>query len=60
MENWVQYIGSLGFPIVACIGLFWYMTKEAENHKQETNSLKDAINKLELAITSLINKIGEK
>ena len=59
MENWVQYIGSLGFPIVACIALFTFMMKESENHKAETNALKEAINKLEIAITTLINKIGE-
>lgn len=60
MDNsWVQYIGSLGFPIVACIGLFWYMTKESENHKSEANALKEAIQKLEIAITTLVQKIGD-
>lgn len=42
-----------------CLLLFWYMKTQLESHKEETNSLKDAINKLELAITTLINKLGE-
>jgi len=59
MENIVSIISSVGFPIAMCLLLFWYMQKESENHKAETQSLKDAINKLELAITTLVNKIGE-
>ncbi len=59
MENIMSIISSVGFPIAMCLILFWYMQKESENHKTETNSLKEAINKLELAITTLINKLGE-
>ena len=59
MENIVSIISSVGFPIAMCLLLFWYMQKESENHKTETQSLKDAINKLELAITTLVNKIGD-
>ena len=47
--------------------LFWYMTKQEEKmvelqkeHKEETASLKDAIGKLEVAITALITKIGKE
>lgn len=40
--------------------LFWYMTKQDENHKQETASLRDAIGKLEVAITALVTKIGKE
>ena len=50
-------ISMVGFPIVMCIALFWYMIQESANHKQETNALKEAISKLELAITTLINKL---
>ena len=60
MENITSIISSVGFPIAMCLLLFWYMEKESENHKTETQSLKDAINKLELAITTLVNKISEK
>ncbi len=66
MDNIVNIISSVGFPIAMTLLLFWYMTKQLDkmteiqkDHKEETNGLKDAITKLEIAITSLINKIGE-
>ncbi len=59
MENVVSIISSVGFPIAMCLILFWYMQKESENHKNETNSLKDAIQELKLAITTLVNKLEE-
>ena len=57
MENIVSIISSVGFPIAMCLLMFWYMQKETENHREETNGLKDAINELKLAITTFIDKI---
>lgn len=34
-----QLISSLGFPIVVCGVLFWYLTKEKEAHKEEITAL---------------------
>lgn len=48
-----QFIGTLGFPIAACCVLFWYLQKESENHKQEMNNMRDAIN----ANTSIIAEL---
>lgn len=53
MSEIVQLIGSLGFPIVACIALFWQLNKQNEYHKQETDSLKEAIDELKVAIMQL-------
>ncbi len=55
----IQAVSSLGFPIVMCGVLFWYMMQESKNHKEETAALKDAIVELKIAITSLVTKIGE-
>ena len=60
MENVVSIISSVGFPIAMCLIIFWYMQKESENHKTETNSLKDAITELKVAITTLISKMEDK
>ena len=30
----LQAVGSLGFPIVACGALFYYLQKEQESHRQ--------------------------
>lgn len=59
MEDITTIVSTVGFPIAMCILLFWYMQKESENHKTETNSLKDAINELRIAITTLVNKLDE-
>lgn len=39
----VNLIGSVGFPIVMCIVLFKYITTLTENHKNEVNLLKNAL-----------------
>lgn len=57
MENITTIISTVGFPIAMTLLLFWYMREELASHKEETNGLKDAITKLELAITTLINKL---
>lgn len=57
MDELVNVISTVGFPIAMSILLFWYLQKESENHKQETAGLKDAITKLEIAITTLVNKL---
>lgn len=59
-----QLIGTLGFPIVACCAVFWYLQKESENHKQEMNSMRDAVNantsviaELKMIMQQLIDKL---
>lgn len=39
----IQIISSLGFPIVMCGALFWYMVKQRQVHQEETEHLKDTI-----------------
>lgn len=58
----VQVIGSLGFPIAACIAVFWYLMKESENHKAEVNKLSEALHNNTLALTKLCDELekGEK
>lgn len=58
-----QFIGTLGFPIAACCVLFWYLQKESENHKQEMNTMRDAINantSIIAELKSLIQQIAGK
>lgn len=39
----IQIISSLGFPIVMCGALFWYMVKQRQAHQEEMEHLKDTI-----------------
>lgn len=41
----MQAIGSLGFPIVACCALFYYLNKEQESHKEEMGAVTEALNR---------------
>lgn len=54
-----QLIGSMGFPIVACGAMFWYMTKLEKAHKEETDALRTALEQNTLAITKLADKLEE-
>ena len=53
----VQIVGSLGFPIAACIAVFWYLMKESENHKAEVNKLSEALQNNTLALTKLCDEL---
>ncbi len=41
----MQAIGTLGFPIVACCALFYYLNKEQESHKEEMGAVTEALNR---------------
>lgn len=50
----IQVVSSLGFPIVMCGALFWYMVKQREAHQEETDHLKDMINENTKVLTELV------
>lgn len=49
----MQAIGSLGFPIVACCALFYYLNKEQESHKEEMQLMTEALNRNTDVLTEL-------
>ena len=53
MQEILTAITTVGFPIVCCIGLFWKINKQDEEHKEEVEKLVDAVNNNTLAITEL-------
>ena len=55
----MQLIGTLGFPIVACVMLYVRMEKQDENHKQEVSELTKAIQNNTLVMQQLLDKLGE-
>lgn len=56
----IQIVGSLGFPIAACIAVFWYLMKESENHKEEVNKLSEALQNNTIALTKLCDELGKE
>lgn len=52
-----QIIGTLGFPIAACIALFYQMQKQEEQHKAEMDKLTESLNNNTVALTQLASKL---
>ena len=50
-------IGSLGFPIAACVACFSMLNKEREEHKLEMQKVTEAINNNTLALEALKGKL---
>ena len=48
MEGWVQIISTVGFPIAACIALFWQNNRLSEAINNNTAALIELKHKLEL------------
>lgn len=53
-----QLVGSLGFPIVCCGALFWYLVKEKDAHKSEMEELRKSVDANTTAINSLCQHLG--
>lgn len=70
MDTVLQMITSVGFPIVACIFMGWYVKYQTDNYRNEVRDMqkehKDEISKLSevlqnntLAIQKLCDKLEE-
>lgn len=63
MENvnvLIQAISTVGFPIVMCAIMFWFLNKEQENHKAEMLSLKEVISENNAVLVGLKQLIEDK
>ena len=61
MSAVTQAVSTLGFPIVMCGAMFWYMVKEKDSHKEEMNSVTEALNNNTLMLQKLCDRLdGEK
>ena len=58
LNAFTTLIGSLGFPIVMCLLLYYRMDKQDENHKIEMEKITEALNNNTQALTSLATKIS--
>lgn len=55
-----QLIGSVGFPIVMCFYMAYLLKETEEKHKEEMDSVKDALNNNTLILTELKALLTEK
>lgn len=53
MDELLQAISMVGFPIVAYGGMFWYIVRLNENHKEEISILREALDQNTKALIEL-------
>lgn len=58
LETVVSLITNMGFPIACVVALFWYLNKERDEHKAETQRLADAINNNTVVMEKILTKMG--
>ena len=46
-------IGALGFPVVACLGLFWFLNKQEERRTEEIRQLQTTLAENTAILSSL-------
>ena len=56
----IQAVSTVGFPIVMCGIMFWFLNKEQENHKAEMVELKDVIADNNQVLAALKQLIEDK
>ena len=55
----ISLIQSVGFPVVMCGALFWYMISQTKEHAAESKEMREAISALNVAITKLTDKLDK-
>lgn len=60
MNDIVQLISNVGFPIFACIMMFNAMDKERENHKVESEKWITALNNNTNVMQKLLDKLEDR
>lgn len=71
MDAVLQMITTVGFPIVACLFMGWYVKYQTDNyraevkdmqreHKEEINKVTDALHNNTIALQKLCDKLDDK
>lgn len=54
----LQAISVVGFPIVMCIILLWFVKDQNDQHKQETEKFTNALNSNTIVLQKLCDSLG--
>lgn len=57
MTDVMQMITSVGFPIVACLGMAWYIKYLTDQHKAEMKTVETAVNNNTLVLQKIVDKL---
>lgn len=53
----ITLVSNLGFPVVVCIALFYYMNKQQDRHNSETDKLSETVQQNTQVLTELCTLI---
>ena len=56
----IQAVSTVGFPIVMCVIMFWFLTKEQALHKEEILEIRNVIAQNNEVLASLKQLIEDK
>ena len=68
--DWIQLVSSVGFPVVACVGMAWFVKYQTDinteetrqmrlEHKEEVNRMTEAVNNNTIAIQRLLERMDK-
>ena len=60
MTEILNFIQQVGFPIAACVALFWKMNEQDEAHSKEVKEMTAAINNNTIVMQKLIDNIEKE
>ena len=53
IDAFVSAVSTVGFPIVCCAAIFWYLYQEQKSHKDEMNAVTKALQENTIVLTEL-------
>lgn len=58
MQDIVNIISTVGFPITMCLVLLYEIKEMTDSHKEETSALKDALNNNTVVLEKILTKLN--
>ena len=59
MDSIIKAISTVGFPIVMCGALFWYIQKENTCNREKIDKLADVLNANTTVIAKLLERLDK-
>ena len=58
MEELMQIISNMGFPIAACVALFIMLQKVTVSHKEEMDKMSEALDRMNAGIQAVSDAVA--
>lgn len=60
VQDIINIVSTVGFPIVCCAACFWYINKTGTEHKQEMDKMSEAINNNTIIMQKLLTHLEDQ